>query len=356
MKKNEEKIEEEIEDKSIEKDNNIEDATTISDISKYSLETLEGLGKEKIKALKEAGIYSLLHLAKSYPKNIESIKGISDITAKKLIDEARKRTGIGKVVTGADLMRDEENVVRISTGSNTLDTLLTPVGANKGGIASQEITEAYGKNASGKTEQALTLMAMVQLPIEQGGLNGKAVLLDSETTFRASRFREIAEKRGLNPDEALKNIYVFRCSTSDLQEDALNQTMSLMMDDPAIKLIVVDSLTKNYRAEFLGREWLARRQQALSKFLDELQTISDVYNIPVFITNQVMDKPDSMPFQDPTTPIGGNVVGHKTVRMYYRRAGREGKRIVRLVDSPYLAEGEAVVVIKSCGISDEEKE
>jgi len=74
--------------------------------------------------------------------------------------------------------------------------------------------------------------------------------------------------------------------------------------------------------------------------------------MPVVVTNQVMSKPDTF-FGDPTRPIGGHIVGHTaTFRLYLRKSKGE-KRIVRLVDSPNLPEGEAVISVTTAGLTDQ---
>jgi DNA repair protein RadA len=65
-----------------------------------------------------------------------------------------------------------------------------------------------------------------------------------------------------------------------------------------------------------------------------------------------MSKPDTF-FGDPTRPIGGHIVGHTaTFRLYLRKSKGE-KRIVRLVDSPNLPEGEAVIAVTTSGLEDQ---
>jgi len=62
-----------------------------------------------------------------------------------------------------------------------------------------------------------------------------------------------------------------------------------------------------------------------------------------------------MMFGDPTTPIGGNIVGHaSTYRMYLRR-GKGGSRVAKLIDSPNLPDNEAVFFLTGKGIRDEEE-
>jgi len=124
-----------------------------------------------------------------------------------------------------------------------------------------------------------------------------------------------------------------------------------MIEKNNIKLIVVDSLTSQFRADFLGRSALSERQQKLNKHIHALQKLADRYNLAVYVTNQVMDNPAIL-FGDPTTPIGGHVLAHAAVYRIYLRKGKEEKRIARLVDSPSMPEGEAIFKVTPKGIED----
>ena len=107
----------------------------------------------------------------------------------------------------------------------------------------------------------------------------------------------------------------------------------------------------HFRAEYVGRESLAVRQQKLNQHLHVLQTIANTYNVAVFITNQVQARPDAF-FGSPTKAIGGHVLGHASTYRVWLKKGLAGKRIARLVDSPHLPEGECVFKITSDGIVD----
>ncbi|MBI2598278.1 MAG: hypothetical protein HYW50_03720, partial [Candidatus Diapherotrites archaeon] len=82
-----------------------------------------------------------------------------------------------------------------------------------------------------------------------------------------------------------------------------------MVKEKNIKLVIVDSLTAQFRSEFVGRGTLAGRQQKLNQHMRTLQKLAEMHNIAVLVTNQVMERPDIL-FGDPTAPIGGNVVAH----------------------------------------------
>ena len=64
-----------------------------------------------------------------------------------------------------------------------------------------------------------------------------------------------------------------------------------------------------------------------------------------------MSKPDQF-FGDPTEAIGGHIVGHNSQTRLYLRKGKKGTRVAKLVDSPYLPDGEAGFVITDKGIED----
>jgi DNA repair protein RadA len=114
-------------------------------------------------------------------------------------------------------------------------------------------------------------------------------------------------------------------------------------------------LTSHFRAEFAGRGQLADRQQKLNKHIHALLKLAEQFNLAVYITNQVMANPAVM-FGDPTTAIGGHIVGHaSTYRMYLRR-GKKGSRVAKMIDAPNLPESETVFWLTTAGLVDSEKE
>ena len=75
------------------------------------------------------------------------------------------------------MMQLRQRVIRITTGSSDLDTLLG------GGIETMSITEIFGEFRTGKTQLAHTLCVTAQLPSEMHGANGKVIFLDTEGTL-----------------------------------------------------------------------------------------------------------------------------------------------------------------------------
>ncbi|MEM0319267.1 MAG: DNA repair and recombination protein RadA [Fervidicoccaceae archaeon] len=203
------------------------------------------------------------------------------------------------------------------------------------------------------TQISHQLSVNVQLPQERGGLNGKAVYIDSEGTFRWERIEAMARNLGLNPDEVMENILYVRAVNSDHQM-AVVEEVSEIIPERGVKLVVVDSVTGHFRAEYPGRENLASRQQKLNRHLHQLMRMAEVYNIAVVITNQVMARPDVF-YGDPTQAVGGHVLYHAPGVRVQLRKSRGNKRIARVVDAPHLPEGEAVFAITENGIKDAEE-
>ncbi len=306
---------------------------------------LPGVGPGAVAKLEAAGIYELMGLAVLTPAGLSDMAGMSEAVARKAIQAARKMMDMG-FIDGLAHEEKRKELFHITTGSKNVDNLL-----GGKGIQTKAITEAFGAFGSGKTQLALSLAVGVQLPIEQGGANGKAVYIDTEGTFRPERVRQFAEGIGANADKVLKNILVARAFNSDHQMLLLDRVADLIKDGEPIRLMIIDSLTAHFRAEYSGRGQLADRQQRLNRYLHNLMKVAEQNNLAVYVTNQVMSDPAQM-FGDPTKAIGGNIVGHAcTYRMYLRR-GKKDSRVCKLIDSPDLPDNETVFMIETSGLRD----
>jgi len=308
---------------------------------------LPGIGPAAVEKLESAGIFDLMGIAVLGPKELSEMAGLGEAVARKAIQAARKMMDLG-FQDGLEFAEKREEVLHITTGSKQFDNLL-----GGKGIETKAITEAFGAYGSGKTQLGLSLAVNVQLPVEMGGCEGKAVYIDTEGTFRPERIKQIAEAKGANPEKVLKNILVARAFNSDHQILLIDKVGELIKNGETIKVVIVDSLTAHFRAEFSGRGQLADRQQKLNKYLHSLMKIAEQFNLAIYVTNQVMANP-AMMFGDPTTAIGGNIVGHaSTFRLYLRRS-KKNSRVAKLIDSPNLPDNECVFYVGAKGVNDEE--
>lgn len=305
--------------------------------------SLDGVGEKTAEKLREAGYTELMSIAAASAGEVSAAANLGEETSARIIASARSKLKMG-FDTATVVAKKREMIGKISTGSKALDGLLG------GGVETQAITEAHGAFGSSKTQLAHQLAVNVQLPEGKGGLAGKVVFIDTENTFRPERIVDMAKAIGLNPQKVLENIFVARAYNSDHQVLLAEKAVEVIKKEK-VRLVVVDSITSAFRSDYTGRGTLANRQQKLNRHLHQLQRMADVHNLAVFITNQVMSRPDVL-FGDPTAPIGGHILGHQaTYRLYVRKSKAE-KRIAKLIDSPNLPEGEAVFSVLTEGIRD----
>lgn len=338
------------------------------------LEALPGVGPATADKLYDAGFDSFQSLAVAAPSELSNTADVGESTASDIVRAARDEADIGGFETGSTVLERRNEIGKLSWHIDEVDDLLG------GGIETQSITEVYGEFGAGKSQVTHQMAVNVQLPKEVGGLHGSVIFVDSEDTFRPERIDDMV--RGL-PDEAieatledreiegsaddeatldaliediLEKIHVAKAFNSNhqmlLAEKAKELASEQEDSDYPVRLLCIDSLTAHFRAEYVGRGNLADRQQKLNKHLHDIDKVGNLYNAAVIVTNQVASNPDSF-FGDPTQPIGGNILGHKSTFRIYLRKSKADKRIVRLVDAPNLADGEGVMRVQDGGLKPE---
>jgi DNA repair protein RadA len=306
-----------------------------------TLSDLPGVGAATANKLKETGFSDLMSIAVASPGELTEATGMTEAAARKIIQSARSSLDMG-FESGMDILKKRELVQKITTGNEGFDKLMG------GGFESGAITECFGEYGSGKTQIGHMLAVNIQKQIP----DAVVVYIDTESTFRPERIIQLAKGAGLNPENVLKNIKVARAFNSDHQMLLAEKVTDLIKEQGLnIKLVIVDSLTAHFRAEFVGRGTLAERQQKLNRHMRDLAKTSSVNNLCVYVTNQVMAKPD-MFFGDPTQAIGGHIVAHASTFRIYLRKGKKGSRVAKLVDSPNLPDGETGFFVTENGLKD----
>ncbi len=303
--------------------------------------TLPGVGAAAAEKLESSGFTDMMSIGVASPGELIELTGMTDAAARKVIKAARECLHMG-FETGDVLLERRKQVYKITSGTTAIDELMG------GGFESGAITECYGEFGSGKTQigHVLCVNAIKAHP------DATVVYIDTENTFRPERIEQLCIGVGLDPLETLKHIRVAKAFNSDHQMLLAEKVEDLIKRDGLmVKLVVVDSLTAHFRAEFIGRGTLSERQQKLNRHMHALSKLADVYNVCVYVTNQVMSRPDVF-FGDPTVAIGGHVVAHASTFRVYLRKGKKGSRVAKLVDSPNLPEGEAPFMVMMEGLKD----
>ena len=307
-----------------------------------------GINNSDVNKLKEGGFHTVEAVAYATMKQLCDLKGISEGKATKILNEAKKLIPMG-FTTATELAVQRESLITLSTGSKNLDELL------QGGMETGSITELYGEFRTGKSQICHTLCVTAQLPVDQGGGEGKALYIDTEGCFRPEKLKKIAERFGMNPDDVLDNVAYARAYNSEHQMELLKHAAA-MMSESRYALLVIDSATALFRTDFTGRGELAERQQKLAQFLRQLTMLASTYGVAVVITNQVTADPGgaAMFVKDNNKAIGGNIIAHASTTRLKLRKGRGDNRICKVIDSPMIAESEAEFMLMEGGVGDPE--
>jgi DNA repair protein RadA len=225
-----------------------------------------------------------------------------------------------KSLSFAEAVKVARSLGRLSTGSSRLD------GLTSGGYEEGKITEVFGPSNSGKTQLAIQACVMA------AARGWKSVYVDTESTFRPERLVQMAESRGMDTKTALESVFSLRARDVEAQARVLKR----MVDDPRVspaKLVVVDTVTKNFSLEFPGRERTGRRQGALGSYLNRIAIDAYLHRRVVLLTNRVASITRDGISQD--VNVGGLTVGRfvsKSIRLE-----REGGFVRASLESPTTA-------------------
>ncbi|MEK6828463.1 MAG: DNA repair and recombination protein RadA, partial [Nanoarchaeota archaeon] len=202
---------------------------------------LPGVGAATAEKLIAVGYTDLMSIAVASPSELIDATGMGDALAKKMIAVARSSLEMG-FESGEELLKRREKVIRLKTGSKAFDALIG------GGLETGAIVECFGEFGSGKTQLGHALAVNSQ-SVDKDAV---AVYIDTENTFRPERIIQLAKGAGLDEEKVLKNIKVARAYNSDHQMLLAEKVEDLIKKQGLnVKLVVVDSLTAHFRAEFI---------------------------------------------------------------------------------------------------------
>src|SRR5215216_3055447 len=319
---------------------------SLQGVDQYLLDKLEGAGIESISDLATTTASELLE--DYYSNYDEDARGIDIETISQLIIKAKQKLIEDELIdkeftTAEDMLETRKKLVKFTTGSQAFDLFL------EGGIETQALTEIAGEFGSGKSQLCYTLCVTANREFPDNGI----IFVDTENAFRAERVHQIAESRGLDPEEIMKSRIYYSAHL-----EAVVRSLAKSIEQYKARLIIIDSIISLHRAEFPGRETLGERQQRLNAILHKLIRLAEIYNVAIVYTNQVQAQPDNF-FGgnggfDSMRAAGGNIMAHaSTYRIFLRKAGHN--RIATMLDSPYHAYSQVKFTIGEEGIQDLEK-
>lgn len=317
----------------------------------YDIRNIKSVGETRYDKLASIGISNAFDILIRGSTDLAESLGstIGESVLNKIVWEAYEKVVDSGICRPSNMsvreLRDwRKSLTPLKTYCTDFDNLLG------GGFERETLIEIYGENGVGKTQTCFTLAVEA---IEQWDTD--VVWIDIEDTLEPDRLIQIMIGRGYaqNEEEALDKldrITLRTCSNTDILMMEMNKLTDLLIEKKP-KLIILDGVTGQFRAEYRGRGTLSGRQQNLNLFLHILKNICFFFGCTIVYTNQVQSDPGAPAFMNPIKPIGGNVVGHVSKRRIWLQK-RGSKRVARLEKSSKDAIEECYYDVTEKGIVD----
>ena len=271
-------------------------------------------------ALVDGGFTAAEELGRAGPVALAQEAGVSQedaLYACKVAAECMGRSGREggglPIATAASLLERGARET-IATRAGPLDAAL------RGGVPQGVITELCGVPGAGKTQLAMQLAVNVQLPRSMGGLDGRALYLDTEGSFTPERVQAMAEaaleeapqSSGLTTESLLGGVSYQRIHSALEQLNVVESLPGLCRQDPRLRLVVLDSLVFHLR-HTQGEGSL--RRHALMTMYQMLSCVARECNVAVLVVNQFTTR---LGKDGPRlVPVSGETWGHiPTVRLF----------------------------------------
>ena len=113
-----------------------------------------------------------------------------------------------------------------------------------------------------------------------------SLYVDTEGAFRPERVEEMALARGWASEPLLSRITYLRCDSAAQQAESVRR-MQTWTRTANCRLVVVDTVTKNFSIDLPGNENLPGRQGALGAYLSEMARDAFLNGRAYLLTNRV---------------------------------------------------------------------
>ncbi|AAL64776.1 helix-hairpin-helix domain-containing protein [Pyrobaculum aerophilum] len=260
------------------------------------LQSIEGVGPKTLEKLRELGVTSVEHLAEFTVEELVEA-GIEYDRAVKLLQQALQRVGAARPLTLREMR--QRQVKAFKTGVAEFDEK-TPWR----GIREAFIYEFAGEFGAGKS----MLAHQASVAALREGFTERVVYIDTEGTFNEALIEAVARRFELDVERIADSIYVYQPANVVQLEQIVKFDVPKHIQE-GCRLLVIDTITALYRAEFVGREYLATRQQRIHYLVDWLRRHARTFGLTTVLTNQVMDVPEIFA-AGVKRPAGGNVLAH----------------------------------------------
>jgi len=138
----------------------------------------------------------------------------------------------------------------------------------------------------------------------------RSLFVDTEGSFRPERLEDIARARGWDYSGLLERVVYVRTDSLSEQMETVRR-MAERAATSACRLVIIDTLTRNFSVELPGKSNLASRQGALDVYLSEMGREAYLSGRAYLLTNRVTFGPQH--------DVG---IGGKTVEQLVRASVR----------------------------------
>lgn len=279
-----------------------ESVSQVVDLCKAKIENFKkelGIVSTTVEKLNNVGIKYLIHLTLLNPEEISDICDIDVEVAKRIVRKARNILNLHiKPITWSEKVKIIESLPVIPTHVNEFDKLFPYHGL--------KISFSYEFAGEFGTGKSLLAHQVAVSGIKH--LNCKVIYIDTENSFNPNILAKLAKRFQVDENLIYESIYSLQFKTVEELEQFVKTELLNFIIENNVKIIIIDSITELYRAQFAGRDKLAERQQRLHYIVDLLRRFQVEFKILTFFTNQVMDIP--IGFIELKKPVGGNVLAH----------------------------------------------
>ena len=142
------------------------------------------------------------------------------------------------------------------------------------------MVEFFGSSNSGKTQLAMQTVLFAA----RAGVG--SLYIDTEGGFRPERLEEMAKSRGWREGGLLESIVYVRCDSSSAQMETI-RNMANRDATRSCRVVVIDTLTRNFTIDMPGMANLQSRQAALDVHLSEMARDAYINARAYLLTNRV---------------------------------------------------------------------
>ncbi|KAK0197350.1 Rad51B protein [Armillaria mellea] len=238
------------------------------------------------------------------PEELSRRCRISPLEAKRIV-EILFQDDLCGIQTLQELAHEGEE--KITTGDEHLDHALG------GGIRIGMLWEVVGESAAGKTQLALQLSLLVQIPPRLGGLLGSTCYLTTSSVLPTARLLNILDAHPLLAPSlcGLHDVHTMSCPTIPVLIHVLSGTLPQFVDskltDPAskpVKLLVIDALGELFHTtDKTTTQTLVQRSRDIAEVSSLLHILSSKYKI-AFDREPVEANDNSVSYSDESRWFG----------------------------------------------------